>query len=115
MISWIENNDFAVFKMNEEGSKYWRTKSGAEVDIILEIGREIIPIEVKTTIPKLKVGRGFRSFIERYGPRRGFVVGLDVERNKTRISKCEMSSITIPELLEELEKIRSENLKGDHG
>ena len=52
---------------------YWRTKSKAEVDFIIEDRDEIIPLEVKTTLNKPSVSRSFRSFLEKYAPPRGFI------------------------------------------
>jgi uncharacterized protein len=53
--------------------RYWRTKSKAEVDFIIENQGEDIPVEVKTTLNKPSVSRSFRSFIEKYRPARGFI------------------------------------------
>lgn len=49
---------------------YWRTAGKAEVDFILDLGREPVPVEVKGTggLP-----RGFLSFLKAYRPERGLV------------------------------------------
>ncbi|RLJ02824.1 MAG: hypothetical protein DRP11_02605, partial [Candidatus Aenigmatarchaeota archaeon] len=54
--------------------RYWRTTSKAEVDFVLKLGKEIIPIEVKR---KPKVTRSFRSFIQHYRPKRALIANLD--------------------------------------
>ncbi len=56
------------FKDNE--LKYWRTKSKAEVDFILKINNEFIPIEVKTLGKSTK---SFLSFLKTYKPKRGII------------------------------------------
>ena len=58
--------------------KFWRSGKGAEVDFIIEHGREAVPIEVKSSpLKTVGVSRSFRSFINRYSP----PVGLLVSRN----------------------------------
>ncbi|MEM4367611.1 MAG: ATP-binding protein [Candidatus Aenigmatarchaeota archaeon] len=51
--------------------KYWRTTGGAEVDFVLKIENNIIPIEVKSTT---KLKKGFYSFIKKYKPKRVLVI-----------------------------------------
>lgn len=56
---------------------FWRTKDKAEVDFIVDLGRKIIPIEVK--FKKLKtptIGRSLRSFIMKYEPKEAWVLNL---------------------------------------
>ena len=53
--------------------RYWRTKSKAEVDFIVEKQGEVIPIEVKTILSKPSISRSFRSFLDKYSPSRGFI------------------------------------------
>lgn len=56
---------------------FWRSVSGAEVDIILETPEELIPIEVKwTENPRQTDARHLISFIKNYPKqaRRGFIV-----------------------------------------
>ncbi len=72
----IENAVFTQLKISEPDSlKYWRTLAKAEVDFIIEIGNEIIPIEVKYSYLKVaKVSRGFRNFLLQYRPKRAMVL-----------------------------------------
>ena len=60
---------------------FWRTKSGAEVDFILErLGDNptIIPIEVKYTLfKKEQLSKSFYSFIDEYSPKIGIVITKD--------------------------------------
>jgi predicted AAA+ superfamily ATPase len=47
---------------------YWRTASGEEVDFVIEAGRQLLPIEVKTTArPRLGDAAHLRSFRGEYG------------------------------------------------
>ena len=55
---------------------YWRTASGAEVDLVLETPSEVIPIEAKyTKNPRPENASGIERFIRKYpNTKRGFVV-----------------------------------------
>jgi len=69
--SLIEN--FVLNELNvnfERNVKYWRTTGRAEVDFVLRLNNEVIPIEVKT---RSKIGRGFLSFLKTYKPRKALV------------------------------------------
>lgn len=56
---------------------YWRTLAGAEVDLVLEKGDELLPIEVKaSTTPKPETARHLRVFKHDFPERvlRGYVI-----------------------------------------
>jgi predicted AAA+ superfamily ATPase len=53
----------------------WRSKSGAEVDFVVDGG---LPVEVKSRLGGPAVEKSLRSFIERYGPKRAFVLSRDL-------------------------------------
>ncbi|MEM2908470.1 MAG: ATP-binding protein [Candidatus Hadarchaeales archaeon] len=77
----IEN--FALLelvRMFPDGSiNYWRTIAGAEVDFVMRIGEDMIPIEVKYgRIDEPKISRGLRSFIKSYSPRRALVLSREL-------------------------------------
>lgn len=78
--------------------KYWRTKGGAEVDFVLEQNNENIPIEVKLHSEAGKIGKSMRSFIERYSPKRAFVVSYAGETSKTIVGKCSVQHVRVNEL-----------------
>ena len=64
-----------VFSLQGFKLHWWRSKGGAEVDVILKKENEIIPIEIKgirEKKPNLK--RSFISFIERYHPKRAYFI-----------------------------------------
>ena len=66
--------------------KYWRTKSKAEVDFIVEKKAKIIPIEVKSNLKKPKLTKSFLSFIDKYKPEKGLILSEELfkEKGKTK-------------------------------
>lgn len=84
---------------------YWRTKSGAEVDFVID-GR--IPIEVKyQRFTKPVVTRSFRSFIEAYQPKIGIIVTRDFIA-KTEVDGCTVHFIPLSHLEEMFKLIDNE-------
>jgi predicted AAA+ superfamily ATPase len=81
--------------------KYWRTKSKAEVDFVVERGGEVVPIEVKLHIGR-KVGTGLRSFIDRYTPETAIVVGLMGEEGSKVVKGCEVRFLRVASLWREM-------------
>ena len=73
--------------------KYWRTKSGAEIDFVIEEHDGLVPIEVKLGGSRA-LGKSFYSFIETYKPKRALVVTLD-EFSKTKINGTTVYSVPI--------------------
>ena len=69
------NENFIATELVKKGYpiRYWRTKSKAEVDFIVEVPGGVIPIEVKTTLNKPSISRSFRNFLEKYSPIKGFI------------------------------------------
>ena len=60
--------------------RFWRTKSGAEVDFIIDMGAELLPVEVKfAVLKKPEVSKSLRAFIAKYSPSRAIIVNLDFE------------------------------------
>jgi predicted AAA+ superfamily ATPase len=54
---------------------YWRTTAKAEVDFILRLNDELIPIEAKyQTFQKPKISRSLRSYIKTYKPQKALIV-----------------------------------------
>ena len=56
--------------------KFWRTKSKAEVDFIIEKEQKLIPIEVKYS-SKPAVGKSLHSFIEKFNPPQAIILTKD--------------------------------------
>ena len=49
---------------------YWRTASGEEVDLVVEVGERLLPIEIKASArPRLSDATHLRSFRAEYGKR----------------------------------------------
>lgn len=69
-----ENFVFSCLKRNTLlKTNFWRTKSKAEVDFVLQKQGEIIPIEVKYSFAP-SVGKSLYSFIEKFSPKKGYVL-----------------------------------------
>lgn len=91
--------------MNNLGPKsqlyFWRTKSGVEVDFILETEKEKLPIEVKwQSFSSPEVPGSFTSFINKFSPSRGFILTAGF-KGKTFVNKTEVNFLPIwdvPEL-----------------
>jgi len=58
--------------------KFWRTKSQAEVDFIIEKGNSLLPIEVKSNLINFKVGKSLYSFIKKYSPKTALVINQNL-------------------------------------
>lgn len=80
----FENFVFNILKEKYQYSSgaidFWRTKDGAEVDFVIDLGAAQIPIEVKyRNLKRPEVSRSFMSFIEKYKPQNGYIVNLSME------------------------------------
>lgn len=79
----FENWVFAeLFKLlpKEVQIRFWRSKSGSEVDLVLLSGEEMTGVEVKCSpLKKGKISRSSRSFIEAYKPKVFFVINQGFE------------------------------------
>ncbi|MFH1187694.1 MAG: ATP-binding protein [bacterium] len=56
--------------------KYWRTKSKAEVDFIIEREQNIYPIEIKY-VSKRVIGKSLYSFIDKFNPKTAVILTKD--------------------------------------
>lgn len=65
--------------------KYWRTKSKAEVDFIIEKKGTLMPIEVKSDLKKPKLTKSFTSFLEKYKPKKGIILSERLFKDKNKI------------------------------
>lgn len=74
----VENLVYLQLKRTEhfDSLKYWRTKSKAEVDFVLENKGEVIPAEVKYS-SKRAVGKSFYSFLEKFKPSQAIIFTKD--------------------------------------
>ena len=78
-----ENLIYSEYLKKSKELKYWRTKSGAEVDFILN--KE--PVEIKS-IPK--TSKSFLSFIKKYQPKKGYIIS-EGEKESVEQDGCEIS------------------------
>src|SRR5262249_40031873 len=66
-------NDLLAWKdarLDRPDVLYWRTAAGEEVDFVIEAGRTLLPIEVKSTgRPRAADAKHLPSFREEYGRR----------------------------------------------
>lgn len=65
---------------HEKEAKYWRTKSKAEIDFILEDTGRIIPLEVKSDLREPKISKSMYSFGEKYKTKRVFVLSKSLDK-----------------------------------
>jgi predicted AAA+ superfamily ATPase len=66
--------------------RYWRSKSGAEVDFVIERQGRIDAVEVKAGDSRGRLDRSAMSFIEAYAPQRFFIVNSQ-EHPDTKVGK----------------------------
>ena len=79
----LENFVFSEMVKRGYHPKYWRSKSGAEVDFIFERNKELLPTEVKTTATNV-VPKSTLSFIKKYSPKNFLILSQNLE-SKRRI------------------------------
>ncbi len=84
-----ENFIFLELIKKDYEVKYWRTKAKAEVDFVIEKEGKIYPIEVKSIIIDLKIGKSFLSFVGAYRPEKGFILSLG-KVGKRKVGKTEI-------------------------
>jgi hypothetical protein len=66
-----ENCVFSELMKKDRQVKYWRTKSKAEVDFVVD---DRIPLEVKSGLSKPIIGKSLHSFIAKYQPDKAFIL-----------------------------------------
>ncbi len=84
----ILNENFVASEIIKKGLelKYWRSKSKAEVDFVIEKNNKVFPLEVKSDLLSEKTTRSFLSFIEKYKPEKALIatnnfIGRKKEKN----------------------------------
>ncbi len=89
----VENTSFIGLHEPSQGItriNFWRTKAGAEVDFILHIADDIVPIEIKySPFNEERLSKSLVSFITTFKPKRAIVLTKDywgsVKKDKTKI------------------------------
>jgi hypothetical protein len=79
----LETSIFSEFvkKYGKENINYWRNKNMNEIDFIININGEILPVEVKNNFSQFKRSK-ISSFLEKYKVKNFNVVGLFGNKNK---------------------------------
>lgn len=73
----VFNTLHALIKTSPTKIHFWRTKDNAEVDFVLQVGLEVIPVEVKYTVLKSpETTRSFKSFLTKYKPKDAYIVHI---------------------------------------
>lgn len=103
----FENYVLSELIKQDAQPKYWRTKSGLEVDFIIEKDNQVIPIEVKLTASD-SIERGLRSFIRTYRPKHAVVVFYKGLRKEVAVDGCNIIFTDIAGMKEALTGIYSE-------
>lgn len=81
-----EGHIFSELIKKNHDVKYWRTKSKAEVDFIIE---DRTPVEVKSAPGKAVIGKSLRSFIAKYHPAEAYIC------NKSLFDMIKINDTTI--------------------
>ena len=80
----LENWAFAEIYKNlplQSSLKFWRSKTKAEVDFVIEHAGRIFALEIKcSSLKSLRLSRSAWSFIEAYGPARFSVLNLSLDQ-----------------------------------
>lgn len=60
---------------------FWRTKEKNEIDFIIDMKKEIIPVEAKyQRLKREKTPRAFFSFFKKHPVKRSWVINLDLKK-----------------------------------
>jgi len=78
--------------------KYWRTKTKAEVDFVVQSQSGVIPIEVK--LKPAGMPAGLAAFISHHRPERCFIVCAGGPSEHRAINGCRVQTVTVDHLAE---------------
>lgn len=101
----FENYVFSELIKQGYTLKYWRSKTKQEVDFVIELGKIIIPIEVKLSIGKPIIESSLKSFIDNYNPKKAYVVYYAGKPETLEYNNCRVHFLNINKLLDELKKL----------
>ncbi len=80
---------------------YWRSKSGAEIDLIIDLGKKVIPVEVKyKDLSQAVIPRSYSGFIERYAPEKCLIINKNLKKT-VNFKGTEVLFLTIWDLIKE--------------
>lgn len=78
---------------------FWRTKDKAEVDFVLDMGKEILPVEVKYKnfdTPRIEIS--MKNFIKKYQPQKALIINRNFSY-EFNYYKTKVLFLTAPELI----------------
>jgi predicted AAA+ superfamily ATPase len=88
-------------RWSSAGIRYWRSKSGSEIDFVIDLGKKFIPIEVKyKEFSQPIIPRSFHGFIEKYQPERCMVLNKNL-KTTINFKGSEVLFLTIWDLIQE--------------
>jgi len=80
---------------------FWRTTSKAEIDFVIDTGRDVVPVEVKyKELHTPSLPRALDGFIEKYAPPRCLVINKTFQ-HEMRVRDTDVRFMTIWDLLAE--------------
>jgi hypothetical protein len=80
--------------------RYWRKKTGPEVDFIVAVGNEMIPIEVKLKTSGIKVESALRSYLKLHSPSNAFIIKMEGLSGDTKINDTRVNFMNLMEMIE---------------
>ena len=81
----LENFIFSeLMKKDVRQINFWRTKSKAEMDFVLEKNSKLIPIEVKENLFTNNLTPSFNSFIDKYSPSKAYVLSKNFKGERKK-------------------------------
>lgn len=92
----VENFVFLTLKRKEEGLRrfnFWRTKSKAEVDFVMQTPKGPVPIEVKYTASPT-IGKSLYSFIKKFSPHKAIILTKGFIDEK-KVKNCKIQFIPV--------------------
>lgn len=79
--NFISNILQEKIKWSGKNLHFWRTLDKAEVDFVINAGKEALPVEIKySSLAKPRIEKSLRSFIQKYNPREAWVINLDLKK-----------------------------------
>jgi len=88
-------------RWSNAGIRYWRSKSGSEIDFVIDLGKKSLPIEVKyKEFSQPIIPRSFHGFIEKYQPERCMVLNKNL-KTTINFKGSEVLFLTIWDLIQE--------------
>ncbi len=83
--NFIHNILLQKYDLIGEYLKFWRTVDGWEIDLIVDRGRDIIPVEVKyINYVKPETGKSVQNFINKYHPKQLNIINLTLKQSITK-------------------------------